>query len=92
MHTHMDQHIREFTSWNNMLRRLGSGILWSAVFYVLGAVAGELLVVAISPNTHDLAVEAAMTSLFVIGPIAGFLGLILGVSRSRKQMEMRKPE
>jgi hypothetical protein len=41
--------------------------------YVVGAVTGYALVSGLSGNTHDRAVEAAMTAAFVTGPVGAVL-------------------
>ncbi len=61
-----------------MPRRLGFGILFALVAFIVAAVAGYFLVSAFSSNVHDRSVEAAMTSVFFFGPVAGVLGFIGG--------------
>lgn len=61
-----------------VMRRVGFGCLGSLVFYFVGAFGGGFLITVLSSNTHDKGMEAAMTGGFVIGPIAAFLGGILG--------------
>jgi len=51
------------------LRRLGLAVVGAAAGYVAAAVASYGLVLALSPNTHDRALEAAMPSAFVFGPL-----------------------
>ena len=48
-------------------------------FYFLGAALGWGLVSALSPNTHDRAVEAVMSGFFIFGPIAAVIGGVLFV-------------
>lgn len=61
-----------------MLKMLGLVIIAGVVGYMVGLFGGMFLVDAFSTNTHDKALEAAMTGAFVIGPgIAA--GAILGV-------------
>lgn len=52
--------------------------------YAIGAVAGYWLTFALSPNRHDLALEAAMSSAFVYGPVAAALGAIIGFVVARR--------
>lgn len=49
-------------------------LLYAVVGFVVAAVAGYFLVGALSSNQHDVAVEAAMTSIFVLGPIGALVG------------------
>ena len=59
---------------------------------MLGAVAGFFLLALcsyaaiqlFSSNTHDRAMEAAMTAFFVAGPLGGLIGGILGARFSRQ--------
>lgn len=43
--------------------------LFAALGFVVAAAAGYFLVSWLSSNTHDREVEAAMTSMFVVGPV-----------------------
>ena len=52
--------------------------------YGLGAALGLGLVSALSPNTHDRAVEAVMSGFFIFGPIAAVIGGVLGLVYARK--------
>ena len=61
------------------MRRLLKGLLWGFGGYLIAAVIGYGLVGALSSNTQDVSVEAAMTSAFVFGPLGGLLGFIAGV-------------
>lgn len=64
------------------MKRFGLGMLWGVAGYLLGAVAGYYLLGQLSSNTHDRAVEAAMTAAFVFGPLAGFLAFVVGFLRA----------
>ena len=70
-----------------MLRRIAFGVVFAAIAYVAAAALGYFLIDALSSNTHDRSLEAAMTSAFVFGPlgaIAGFIGgCIFGRPRRR---------
>lgn len=44
--------------------------------YVLGALAGALLVEALSANLHDKSLEAVMTGAFVTGPLGAVAGAL----------------
>ena len=64
-----------------MLARLGRGLLWAAVAYLLGAVSTYALVTWLSSNVHDRQVEAGMPGAFVVGPLCALAGLVAGVAR-----------
>lgn len=59
------------------------GVLWAIAAYCAGAFADGYLVYLFSTNRHDRDLEAAMTGAFVIGPLAGLIGLVAGVIRAR---------
>ena len=61
-----------------MLRRIFFGLLGAVAGYIGGTVLGYFLVTSLSSNTHDRAVEAAMTGAFVVGPVAAVIACILG--------------
>jgi len=61
-----------------VLRRLGFGLLFAAVGFVLVAIASYFLVLEFSSNVHDRSVEAAMTSVFFFGPIGAIIGFVAG--------------
>jgi hypothetical protein len=62
-----------------------NGVLWGIAAYCAGAFAGGYLVYLLSVNRHDRDLEAAMTGAFVIGPLAGLIGLVAGVVRARSK-------
>ena len=64
------------------MRRLGFGVLWAIPAYLVGAFGGGFLVSLLSSNTHDRLVEAAMTGAFVLGPLAGLIGFVVGAVRA----------
>ena len=66
-----------------MGKRIAMGILGGLLGYALGAFGGGFLVSALSSNAHDRSVEAAMTGAFVVGPLAGVVGALVGIWRSR---------
>jgi len=55
------------------------------VGYALGGLLGYVLVMTASPNTHDKAVEAAMTAAFVTGPVFAILAGAIAALRSRRK-------
>lgn len=68
-----------------MARRILVGLLWAVGGYIVGAFAGGWLVSALSSNTHDRNLEAAMTGAFVIGPMAAIFGFVIGFGRARQR-------
>jgi hypothetical protein len=66
-----------------MSKRIAMGVLGGVLGYAVGAFGGGFLVSVLSSNTHDRSVEAAMTGAFVIGPLAGVVGGLLGFWRTR---------
>ncbi len=63
------------------MKRFGRGLLYALVAYVAGAIAGYGLILALSANSHDRAVEASMTAAFVSGPLCAVMAFIIGVAR-----------
>jgi hypothetical protein len=55
------------------------GLLFAVIGYFVGTIAGCFAIEEFSSNTHDRSLEAAMTSVFAIGPIAALIGLIAGI-------------
>jgi hypothetical protein len=68
-----------------MGRRIAVGLVWAVGACVVGAFAGGWLIATFSSNVHDRDVEAAMTGAFVIGPIAGIVGFVIGVVRAGRR-------
>ena len=66
------------------MRRFWLVVLGTLVGYALGALGGWGLVLALSPNTHDRAVEAAMSGAFVFGPIAAVNGAVAALVMTRR--------
>ena len=64
------------------MRRLGIGLLYAVIGYIVAAVGGYFLTGLLSSNVHDRAVEAAMTSAFVRGPLGAVTAFIVGFVRS----------
>jgi cation transporter-like permease len=58
-------------------QRLGIALLGAFTAYLLAAVAGYFLFDALSSNVHDRSVEAAMTSVFVLGPLGAIVGFVV---------------
>lgn len=57
--------------------RLFRIVLSACLGFFLAAIIGYALVMLLSPNKHDLPVEAAMTAIFVCGPIGAIVAVIL---------------
>jgi cytochrome bd-type quinol oxidase subunit 2 len=58
------------------MKIFGLSILALVVGYTVGLFGGMFLVNRLSPNKHDKATEAAMTSAFVIGPAVAVIALV----------------
>jgi hypothetical protein len=68
------------------LRKLLIALAGLVIGYLVGAFGGGLLVDVLSANTHDRAVEAAMTGAFMTGPLGAIVGLIAALSLARKNL------
>jgi len=72
-----------------VLRRIGFGLLFAIIGFLVAAIASYFLILEFSSNTHDRSLEAAMTSVFFFGPVGGLAGLVSGIifggPRTRKQ-------
>lgn len=66
------------------MKRFGIGVLFGIGGYIIAAVAGYFLMEQLSANTHDYAVEAAMTSVFFFGPIGEIAAFIAGMVWGRR--------
>jgi hypothetical protein len=64
------------------VKRFGIALLFAVVGYVVAAVGGYFLVGVFSSNSHDRSVEAAMTSVFVLGPLGAVAAFIVGFIRA----------
>lgn len=67
------------------MRRWLFALLGLLLGYGAAALCSYGLVQALSGNTHDLPVEAAMGSAFVWGPLGGIAGLVAGVLLGRRR-------
>ena len=76
------------------MKRLGIGSLCAIGGYLVGAFAGYFLIEWFSSNVHDRSLEAAMSSMFVWGPVgavvAFVVGCIWGGRRSRSAEAKRR--
>lgn len=57
-------------------------LLFVVAGYVVVAVLGYFLIAKLSSNQHDRSVEAAMTSIFVLGPLGAVVAGVIGWFRS----------
>jgi hypothetical protein len=62
-----------------MLKRLGIGLLCAIGGYLVGACLGYFLIEWLSSNMQDRSLEAAMTSIFVCGPVGAALAFVAGL-------------
>jgi ABC-type multidrug transport system permease subunit len=67
------------------VKRFGIGFLWGIVGYLVAAFAGYALIMLLSSNTHDRDLEAAMTSIFAVGPFGGMVGFVAGFLQSGRK-------
>jgi hypothetical protein len=68
-----------------VLRRIGIGLLFAIVAYLLGAFGAGYFVSLLSSNQHDKEMEAAMTGAFVFGPLAAIVGFVVGIVRTKRK-------
>jgi len=62
-------------------------ILFAAIAgFVVFAFCGYWMISFMSSNTHDPAIESAMTSIFVIGPLGAILGALAGAWLSKSNL------
>ena len=79
MHPTLDDRTpRPTGAGSRRLRAVLVGLLVAVPFYAGGVWLGIGLVDGFSGNTHDRAVEAAMTGAFVVGPAAALVGFVVG--------------
>lgn len=60
------------------MKRFGIGLLCALGGYLVAAFAGYWLIEWFSSNAHDRSVEAAMTSIFVCGPLGAVFSFVIG--------------
>jgi len=63
-----------------MLRYVGGGFLSLIAGYLAGLFGGMWLVESLSTNSHDRALEAAMTGAFVIGPLCALVACMATIA------------
>jgi cation transporter-like permease len=61
------------------MKKLLKAVALAILGYITGAVGGMFLIGAFSSNHHDRLTEAAMTSIFVIGPAWSLLTFIVAL-------------
>lgn len=69
------------------MKRFLASLFSAAAGFALFAFSGYWLIYLMSTNVHDSSVEAAMTSIFLIGPIGAILGGISGFRLSKPTLE-----
>jgi uncharacterized membrane protein YeaQ/YmgE (transglycosylase-associated protein family) len=68
-----------------MMKRLGIGLLCAIGGYFVGAFAGYFLIEWFSSNVHDRSLEAAMSSIFVWGPVGAVVAFVVGFIRGGRR-------
>jgi uncharacterized membrane protein YeaQ/YmgE (transglycosylase-associated protein family) len=68
-----------------MMKRLGTGLLCAIGGYFVGAFAGYFLIEWFSSNVHDRSLEAAMSSIFVWGPVGAVVAFVVGFIRGGRR-------
>ena len=66
------------------MRRFAIACVGALVAAVVCAFAGYWLVEMASSNTHDRSMEAAMTGIFVFGPLGAIAGFVAGLIIGRR--------
>jgi len=59
------------------MKTIGLILLVGLVGYILGVILGMVAVNMFSANQHDKAIEAAMTSFFLVGPALAILSIMV---------------
>lgn len=59
------------------MKIFGLALLAAIGGYIIGLFGGMVLINLFSSNTHDKSIEAAMTSVFFIGPLVAVLAFVL---------------
>ncbi|HEY8548405.1 MAG TPA: hypothetical protein VIL35_00500 [Vicinamibacterales bacterium] len=67
------------------MKRLVLLALAAAGGYAAGAVLGYAGISVLSGNTHDRALEAAMTAAFVTGPAAAVVAVVIALAAGRRR-------
>lgn len=58
------------------MRKFATALGLTIAGYAIGAFFGAVVTSLLSTNTHDKSVEAAMTAVFVAGPVGALLSLV----------------
>jgi hypothetical protein len=59
-------------------------LLYAALGFVVVAAVSYFLISAFSSNQHDRSVEAAMTSIFFLGPVGAIVAGVIAFVRSSR--------
>ena len=73
------------------MRRFAISLLCGVGGYVLSAIAAYVLIDNLSSNMHDRSMEAAMTSIFVIGPVGAIVTIIVAFVRLDRRSSKGAP-
>jgi hypothetical protein len=74
------------------MKRFAIALAYAAAGYLVGALVGYFLVLGLSGNAHDRALEAAMMAAFVSGPIAALGFALYGAARGRRSISKGSPD
>jgi uncharacterized membrane protein len=69
---------------NFRMRRFVHVLLFAAIGFLAVAVVGYFLISTLSSNQHDRSVEAAMTSIFFLGPVGAIVAGVIAFVRSAR--------
>ncbi len=68
------------------MRRFAVAVACAVLGAIACALAGYALIELLSSNTHDRDMEAAMTGIFVCGPLGALVGFATGLYVGRKRL------
>jgi hypothetical protein len=66
------------------MKRFVIAVFGAIVGFIAFGLCAYAAIELLSSNTHDRALEAAMTAIFVAGPLGGIVGGILGARLSKR--------
>jgi hypothetical protein len=75
-----------------VIKRLFLAAVIGAVCYAAAAALGGFLISQFSSNTHDRDVEAAMTAIFVLGPMGGLIGFGVAFAKLADRAKPDEPQ
>jgi hypothetical protein len=65
----------------DIMQRIAIVLLVGLACYIAGGLLGYTLVMRLSSNVHDRAMEAAISGAFFVGPLAALIGALVAFSR-----------